>query len=186
MEIRTIRNYAFYEVSSALQKAIRRSDIRLAGYWAIELWESGFADYIWKRLYTISAEDCWGVITGEIEALHRGYELVNAKRAKGEKPKGRIFIAKATILLCYARKSREADHLTNLIYDKDVAIPQDTIEAELQAARASKTPIPDYALDFHTHEGRRRGKTKADFFKQEFMALTPREPGTLDDELKKL
>ena len=41
-----------------MQKAIRRSDARLAGYWALELWESGFGQYVWRRLLTISAEDC--------------------------------------------------------------------------------------------------------------------------------
>ncbi len=41
-----------------MQKAIRRGDTRLAGYWALELWGSGFGNYVWKRLLTVSAEDC--------------------------------------------------------------------------------------------------------------------------------
>jgi len=40
MELHTIRNYKFSEVSSAMQKAIRRADTQLAGYWALELWAS--------------------------------------------------------------------------------------------------------------------------------------------------
>ena len=47
--------YSLLEVASALQKAIRRADARLAGYWAIELFESGYRDYLWRRLLTISA-----------------------------------------------------------------------------------------------------------------------------------
>ena len=39
-ELRTVRGYDFYEVASALQKAIRRSDAKVAGYFALELWES--------------------------------------------------------------------------------------------------------------------------------------------------
>lgn len=35
----------------------RRADTRLAGYWALELWHSGFGNYVWKRLLTVSAED---------------------------------------------------------------------------------------------------------------------------------
>ena len=35
MRIRTKRGYDFGEVSSAMQKAIRRADTRLAGYWAL-------------------------------------------------------------------------------------------------------------------------------------------------------
>lgn len=27
---------------------------------ALELWYSGYGNYVWKRLLTISAEDCWG------------------------------------------------------------------------------------------------------------------------------
>jgi replication-associated recombination protein RarA len=42
MQLRTQRGYNFSEVSSAMQKAIRRSDAALAGYWALELWQSGF------------------------------------------------------------------------------------------------------------------------------------------------
>lgn len=36
-----------------MQKAIRRGDARLGGYWAVELHESGFGDYVWRRLMTI-------------------------------------------------------------------------------------------------------------------------------------
>ena len=49
MRIMTKRGYDFGEVSSAMQKAIRRADTRLAGYWALELWHSGFGNYVWNR-----------------------------------------------------------------------------------------------------------------------------------------
>ena len=70
MRLRTIRGYDFGEVSSAMQKAIRRGETPYAGYWALELWASGFGHYVWKRLLTVSAEDCWGIITKEVKALH--------------------------------------------------------------------------------------------------------------------
>lgn len=44
------RGYDFGEVSSATQKAIRRADTRLAGDWALELWQSGFGNYVRRRL----------------------------------------------------------------------------------------------------------------------------------------
>ena len=75
MIIRTIHGYDFFEVSSAMQKAIRRGDARVAGFFALELWHSKYRDYVWKRLFTISAEDCYGLITKEIEALWQGHEL---------------------------------------------------------------------------------------------------------------
>ena len=100
--LRTVSGCDFFEASSAMQKAIRRSDTKVAGYFALELWHSGYRDYVWKRLYTISAEDCYGIITSEIEALWQGHELVNNK---AKSPKGRIFVSKAVILLCEVRKS---------------------------------------------------------------------------------
>jgi hypothetical protein len=77
MQLRTIRGYNFGEVSSAMQKAIRRGDAHLAGYWALELWHSGFGRYVGKRLLTVSAEDCWGILTAEVKALHDSYLVVN-------------------------------------------------------------------------------------------------------------
>jgi len=176
--IRTIRGYLLLEVASALQKAIRRGDAKLAGYWTIELFESGYQGYLWRRLLTISAEDCWGVITHEVEALHGAWKQVH-KQKPGS---GRIFAAKAALLLSQARKCRDADHLTNLIYDA-LGIDAAQLEAELQAAREHPEPIPDYAFDVHTEKGRKAGKTKRDFFRDEFKALKPREPGLFDDLL---
>ncbi len=49
MKIRTIHGYDFFEVSSAMQKAIRRGDARVAGFFALELWHSNYRDYVWKR-----------------------------------------------------------------------------------------------------------------------------------------
>ena len=66
------------------------------------------------------------------------------------------------------------------MYDA-AAIDEAQIAADLDAARANPEPIPDYAFDVHTAEGRRRGKTKADFFRDEHAALTPREAGLFDD-----
>ena len=56
--LNTKRGYSFPAVSSAMQKAIRRGDAKLAGYWALELWTSGFGQYVWRCLLTVSAEDC--------------------------------------------------------------------------------------------------------------------------------
>lgn len=180
-QIKTVRGYAFGEVASALQKAIRRSDPRLAGYWTIELFESGFKEYLWRRLLTISAEDCWGVITREIEALYRSWQMIDRQKKGG----GRIFAAKAAILLSEARKSRDADHLTNLVYDPARIDPKQ-LEASLEEVRRLQEAVPDYALDCHTYEGKRAGKTKTDFFRDEYRALKPRQPGLFDEDVENL
>lgn len=175
----TRRRYAFPEVSSAMQKALRRGDAKLAGYWALELWASGFGQYVWRRLLTVSAEDCWGILTQEVKALHDSYTEIN-RQTSGNKPKGRIFISKAVILLAMAKKSRDADHLQNFVYDKQAGLDPETLAMDLERSD-EYIPIPDYAYDVHTPEGRRRGATKADFFRAEQDALQPRLPGLFDD-----
>lgn len=103
-DLRTQRGYDFYEVASALQKSIRRGDAKLAGYMALELFPR-YAEYCWKRLLTISAEDCHGLVTQEIKALYDSFHVVN-KGKRGEDLKGRIFISKAVIILCTCGHSR--------------------------------------------------------------------------------
>ena len=174
-KVYTVRQYDLFEVASALQKGIRRGDARLAGYWAVEILESGCGNYLWKRLLTISAEDCWGILTQEVHALHQAWLLIT----KEGKNKGRVFVAKAVILLCQAKKSRDADHLTNLVYDAR-AVPDAELEADLAAARDEVVPIPEYALDCHTRQGKVAGKTKTDFFRDEHQALQPFIPGLFD------
>jgi replication-associated recombination protein RarA len=177
--LNTKRGYSFPAVSSAMQKAVRRGDAKLAGYWALELWASGFGQYVWRRLLTVSAEDCWGILTQEVKALHDSYTEINVN-TPAKTLKGRIFISKAVILLCLAKKSRDADHLQNFIYDQQAGLEPETLTDELEAA-GEYVPIPDYAYDCHTPQGRRMGKTKAEFFKAEQEALNPFIPGLFDD-----
>lgn len=178
MKLWTVGGYDFFECASAMQKAIRRADTKTAGYFALELWHSGYRDYVWKRLFTISAEDCYGLITSEIEALWQGHELVN-KNVKGD-PKGRIFVSKAVILLCECRKCRDADHLQNFIYDKEMA----DVERWINDIRQNPIPIPDYTFDVHTRKGKKMGRTKEEFFREEYNALNPRETGLFDGLIK--
>jgi replication-associated recombination protein RarA len=183
-DLKTKRGYDFYEVASALQKSVRRNLPDMAGYFALELFHSGFGEYVWKRLLTISAEDCHGLITREIKALQESYILVNRKRPKGELPKGRIFISKAVLILCAAPKNRDADHLQNLIYDKR-SIGEDRIREFIDSIEINRDriPVPEFAYDVHTKKGRRMGMTKHDFFRQEQRALKPKSQYSLFDSL---
>lgn len=174
MEIRTQRGYDFYECASALQKAIRRADAKTAGYFALELWTSGYREYVWRRLFTISAEDCYGLITYEVESLYKAYLFINEK---AKEPKGRVFVSKAVLLLCDARKNRDADHLSNLVYDRNDC----DVEKWFDDVRKNPILVPEYTYDCHTQLGKRRGKTKKDFFQAEVEALRPRVPGLFDD-----
>lgn len=175
MKLQTKKGYDFFLATSAMQKAVRRGDAKLAGYFAIELFESGYKEYVWLRLLTISAEDCWGILTQEIKSLFDAWKF-----ADGKKKHARIFVAKAVILLCEAKKSRDADHLTNLVYDRD-AVDENEMMKLFDDCKKHPEPIPPYAYDVHTKQGRIMGKTKAQFFKEEFNALQPRQKGLFDD-----
>ena len=78
------------------------------------------------------------------------------------------------------RFGRDADHLQNFVYDESAGLDPDTLADELREAD-DYVPIPGYAYDCHTREGRKRGKTKKDFFKAEQEALEPHQPGLFDD-----
>jgi hypothetical protein len=182
-ELITKRNYDFCEVASAFQKAIRRGDGRMAGYWALELYGSNFRKFVWERLHIMASEGLPGPLTQEIVALHRSHDFVS-KGVKKDDPRaeGRLMVVKATLLLAAANKCRDADHLICPV-NEDNTIPAETLLADLDAAKHIKEEIPDYALDgIHT---RRfvgpRPMTLDEFIKTEFEALTPRVPGILDD-----
>lgn len=56
-ELRTKNGYRLDEVSSALQKTIRRGDELMATYWSFELNGSGYWRYCFRRLQVIAGED---------------------------------------------------------------------------------------------------------------------------------
>lgn len=93
---------SFWEVTSAMQNAIRKGDYEVAAY---AMWEllPQYTSYLCKRLLVISAEDCFGVITKEILALSE----------VGDEES----LTKALSLLCMAKKNRDADYFVcNLMF----------------------------------------------------------------------
>ncbi len=182
-ECRTKNGYNMHEMSSMIQKAIRRSDIPHAAYAANELSER-YRQYLWKRLLTVSAEDCYGIMTKEIIALQQADDFVNKGRKAGET--NALFIAKAVVLLCMARKNRDADYvacnfmwgdrpLTDEEYDEFVDYQ---IVEKLTAEDNFR--VPDYVYDVHTWKGRARGATQMDFFRKENEDLQPRQMSLFD------
>lgn len=172
MRLFTKNGRDFYEVASLLQKSLRRGDITLAACAVNELFPK-YANYTWNRLMTVSAEDCAGIITTEIVALYDAWSKVNAGK---DGSKGRIFFAKAVILLCRAPKSRDADELNLLVVDRmppeefDAAVAAvDELISEADASWDGR--IPEWVYDVHTQRGKRMGKTKGDFIREERDAL---------------
>lgn len=176
----TKNGYDFYNVASALQKSIRRNQPHIAGYCALELFHSNYKEYVWKRLLTISAEDCYSsTITTEVFNLFQSFRLMN--KTDKDISKGRIFISKAVLILCRELKSRDADHLQNLVYDKK-EIDEGELNTFITMVELEENiELPEYTYDCHTYEGKMRGKTKKDFLKDEFFYLNPLQKGLFDN-----
>ena len=162
----------FYTVTSLLQKSLRRGDATMCARAINELLPR-YANYCWNRLMTVSAEDCADMVTTEIVALYDAWEKVN--QGKGDKSKGRIFFAKAVIILARAHHSRDADELNLLVADR---IPDDIFDAAVAECEHTMTldvtefEIPAYVYDVHTQRGKALGMTKQRFLVDEHHALT--------------
>lgn len=101
----TKSGHNMFEMLSLLQKAIRRGDAERAGFAAYELF-GGYDSLLWKRLFVVSAEDCWGVLTKELDALRKKHLAINAdKKGYSKDP---TFVSEAVDLMCKAKKSRDA------------------------------------------------------------------------------
>lgn len=178
-DLRTIHGCDLFVVASALQKAIRRNEPRLACWAVTELHKSGYMQYAWKRLLIVSAEDCDGIITSEIEALYRAHMLI-VEKSKKDKPRGLVFLTKATLLLCRTPKNRDADHAGWLVKQGTLVSEEEVLHLMNEVEASNPPRIPDYVYDVHTLKGRMRGKTREDFFRDEQLALFPKAPGVFD------
>lgn len=145
-QLHTPGGYQNGEVASALQKAIRRGNEREALFWATELDLGGGGAYVWKRLLIISSEDVGIADTSVAVAVRALYDnwLEMTKKVRDPRYAGfyRVFLLHAVCVLARAPKSRMLDHALIVMY----------------AAERPHPPIPDYALDWHTSEGRNRGR----------------------------
>ena len=152
-QICTIKGYDMFEVVSAFQKSIRRCDEKQAMYWGVELFESGFIPYAWKRMMIIAIEDI-GLANPIAPVIIKNLKDVYDDMTKDDK-KGqyRLPYVQAILFLVHSPKSRHTDWALNYWFDNHLF---DEVKYE----------IPDYALDIHTRRGKMQGKTITDFFEQ--------------------
>jgi replication-associated recombination protein RarA len=128
----TSNGYNGYQVTSAMQKCIRRGLERDALYWAIELWESCNQvgrEYIWHRLRVIASEDIGLAESNacvQVSTLYANFT---------RRPNERIFLWHAVLLLARAPKSRIVDHA-------GIAVKDDVLNGE-------QREIASYAKDNH-------------------------------------
>lgn len=179
-KITTPGGYDLFVMSSMLQKAIRRADIDHAAFAAKEL-RGRHSTYLWKRLLVISAEDCFGIMTKEIIALKQAEDLVKGNN-KGYDVDS-IFLGKAILLLCMARKNRDACYICCNFMNYDRTLNPDEIPGEIDVDESTLgvDGIPDWVFDIHTREGWKRGKTDIDMIIDEQKALKPQQPSLFDE-----
>ena len=149
----TKNGYPLDEVTSALQKSIRRGLAEDAMYWALEMDESGYASYLWRRLVTIACEDIGdanpqlvqtvALLAGQVESMRKN------TAGKSYDP---VILGYVILSMARSPKSREADDFTNVV---------------MRSRRlGERKEVPDYALDMHTERGRKLGRGP-EFFWQE-------------------
>lgn len=166
-----------------LQKAIRRSDIEHAAYAANEL-APKYRNYLWKRLLTVSAEDCFGIMTKEIVALQKADDFVNSGNKRGTND---LFIAKSVVLLCMARKNRDADYVACNFMFGDRTLTDEEFDRFVDYKQVEKLQmnhhqqVPDYVYDCHTVQGKRKGLKARDTFETENAALEPHQLSLFDN-----
>ena len=148
------------EVSSALQKSIRRGEERQAIFWATELDLSGYGNYAWKRLRIICSEDvgiAWPEGPAVIRALYENWQESRKAEPKGTPPErsaAMLFLVHAVVLLARAAKSRLVDNACVVFYAGD--------------RQAMGTDVPEYAVDHHTARGRRLGRSEATVYEESY------------------
>jgi replication-associated recombination protein RarA len=149
----TKHGYARDEVLSALQKSIRRSEIRDALFWALELNASGLGTQLWNRLRTIASEDIAveSMACVQVATLHENYRNVCRDGRNGQEIQ---FLTHAVVLLATATKSRFIDHCKIVALDHF---------AQVDAHTTREPAIPDYAIDKHTRRGRQWGRGSRHF-----------------------
>lgn len=174
-DLTTRKGHSLFTMASMYQKSIRRGDAQNAAYAAGELYDR-YPFYLWRRTMVIAAEDCFGCISDDIYALWQCEQEVNKNKHGDERT--RIFIAKAIVLLLHARKNRDADYLAcNLMDTNELKIEAELVEFD----QAKLSEIPEYVYDIHTLEGKKSGKSKADFAKDEMLALKNGRVGLFDN-----
>ncbi|HKG54921.1 MAG TPA: hypothetical protein VKB04_11735 [Anaerolineales bacterium] len=153
VDVKTFNGFQADHVISALQKEIRRGNAENAALLAYEMIITShqLEDYLWHRLKVISVED---IGFGEPLApvlIQSLFEMTSAcDRATGER---KLYAIHAVRYLCACQKDRSSDEMINWINHSS------------QSGKLLPV-IPEYALDMHTAEGKKKGRGRRHFFEE--------------------
>jgi replication-associated recombination protein RarA len=169
MQMPTVGGYDVHQVLSALQKSIRRGLEEDALYWAVELYKSNHASLAWARFEIIATEDIGPADFNAVVRIQTLHELWT-KMKKNNNPGDRLFFIQAVILLVREPKSRIVDNANIVFFE----------------GSQEKKPIPDYALDIHTKEGRVMGRGNAHFFSEGTKLENSKLPDAYEERAKQI
>ena len=162
MIARTINGLDPFVCISAMQKCIRRGLERQAMEFACELIHSSkaFCSMAANRIELISHEDIDALSQPHIVPFVRAACEQAKEWWNTEKPgKARLPLGNAIMIMCRARKSRQADHFSGAV--------------GLPSQIGGYVPeVPDWAYDHHTGIGLKKGRGLA-FFRKESTKLNP-------------
>lgn len=144
-EMKTKGGYDLKLVRSAIQKAVRRGAEEEALYWAAEMHEGGFTNYLLTTMACIQSEDIGWADAGLSAAVDA--KIVFGKMLYAEK-KGKAeytpMLASVILMMCRARKTRAADNAWQYMAEKRKA--------------GFRIQLPDVCEDEHTQAGRAKGR----------------------------
>ncbi len=163
VDVKTYHGFQADHVISALQKEIRRGNVENACLLAYEMTITSPAleDYLWQRLKVISVEDIgFGEPMAPVVIQSLFAMTAACDRSVGER---KLYAIHATRYLCLCKKDRSSDEMINWISH---SVGQGKILPK----------IPDYALDMHTAEGKKKGRGRRHFF-EVAASLNPELPG---------
>jgi hypothetical protein len=171
--------YNRYDVSSLLQKAVRRSDERVAAWAAWELARSGYAWNLWDRLNLYVVEDLRA--GQEVALLVERYEALATDRWEPDSWEGRLCAIHAALACARARSSREAanaDECFGRIADRRAAAADAGEEPPVEFPVGDLEPGGqfDVIFDQHTGAGSRSGRGSR-FFKTRGARVGPDPDG---------
>ncbi len=160
-ENETKGSYNRYDISSLLQKAVRRSDEECAAWAAWELTRSGYAWNLWNRLALYVVEDLRA--GADVALLIERYERLATERWEDDSWEGRLCGIHAALAAARATSTREATYADG--YFERVAAER---AAAREEGREPEYDFPvgdlepggrhDVIFDQHTYDGKRMGR----------------------------
>ena len=180
--------YSRYDVSSLLQKAVRRSDEEVAAWAAWELARSGYAWNLWDRLNLYVVEDLRA--GDDVVLTIQRYEELATERWEPDEWRGRLCAIHAALAAARATSTREASNADE--YFRTVA------ERRAEAAERGEEPAHDFPVgdlepggefdaifDGHTGAGSRLGRGTR-FFKTRGARVGPEGESELSARWQRL